>query len=307
MRVLIAYDSSPGAEQALELAGSLRWSEDSELRIVTVFEPAFVYMGPYVGSGSIPLEQIDADMTAFHEERLSEAVTALRSTGLTVEGVVLRGRPATELLDEAQRWDADLVMGGSRGHGPILNLLLGSVSAEVVDDAPCPALISRTRTIRRVVFATDGSAPSSLAETLLATWPIFAGLPIQVVSVADVVEPWHTGIAPTMYGQVLEAHARDLAEAQAEHQRIADETAARLRTAGRDAQGILRDGDAAGEILAAVAESDADLVVMGSRGRTGIARLVMGSVARNVLQSSTASVLIVHAPKDAEPRIGEGV
>jgi len=184
-------------------------------------------------------------------------------------------------------------MGGSRGHGTISSLLLGSVSAEVVDRAPCPVLVSRTASINRVIFATDGSRPSAAAETVLSTWPIFERLPIHVVSVADVVAPWHTGIAPTMYRQVIDAHAKDLAEARAEHTRIADDTTARLLARGRQVEAVMRTGDAAAEISAA-ADMTADLVVIGSRGRTGSARVVLGSVARIVLHGSTAWVLVVH-------------
>ena len=100
-----------------------------------------------------------------------------------------------------------------------------------------------------------------------------------------------------MYRQVIEAHAKDLAEAKAEHTRIADETTARLRARGRQAEAVMRTGDAAAEIISAAADVAADLVVMGSRGRTGLARVVLGSVARNVLHGSTASVLVVHEPK----------
>ena len=186
---------------------------------------------------------------------------------------------------------------GSRGHGTISRLLLGSVSAEVVDHAPCPVLISRTPAIARVLFATDGSVPSAAAETILSTWPIFERLPIHVVSVADVVQAWHTGIAPTMYRHVIEAHAKDLAEASAEHTRIAEETTERLQAHARHAEASMRTGDAAAEVIAAAADVGADLVVIGSRGRTGLARAVLGSVARNVLHGSNASVLVVHEPK----------
>jgi nucleotide-binding universal stress UspA family protein len=164
-------------------------------------------------------------------------------------------------------------------------------------------LVARKESIGRVVFGTDGSAASAAAEALLTTWPIFEGVPIQVVSVADVVEPWHSGIAPTMYAQVLEAHARDLADAKAECSRIAEETAARLRAAGRDARAVVRTGDAATEIIAATEESGADLVVVGSRGQTGLARIFLGSVARNVLHGSQASVLVVHGPVQDAPSV----
>ena len=297
MRVLIAYDGSAGAEQSLRLADSIDWPADSTLRIASVIEPMSSFVGaPMAGGFDIPPPEVDAEMTAYHQEQVTKAAESLRSDDRAVEGIVLRGRPATALVDEATRFGADLVMGGSRGHGTISRLLLGSVSAEVVDHAPCPVLVSRTQSIRRVIFATDGSAPSGAAETVLSTWPIFERLPIHVVSVAEVVKPWHTGIAPTMYRQVMESHARDLAEARAEHTRIAEETTARLRAHGRQAEAAMRTGDAAAEVIAAVADVDADLVVMGSRGRTGLASVVLGSVARNVLHGSPASVLVVHDP-----------
>jgi universal stress protein A len=55
----------------------------------------------------------------------------------------------------------------------------------------------------------------------------------------------------------------------------------------------MRTGDAAAEVIAAADEQSADLVVLGSRGRTGITRLLLGSVARNVLWGTPVSVLIV--------------
>jgi nucleotide-binding universal stress UspA family protein len=56
-------------------------------------------------------------------------------------------------------------------------------------------------------------------------------------------------------------------------------------------------GDAATAIIAAAHEFEADLVVIGSRGQTGLARMVLGSVARNVLHGSGSSVLVVHPPR----------
>ena len=93
--------------------------------------------------------------------------------------------------------------------------------------------------------------------------------------------------------KVLETYAADLREAKAEHERIATDAAARLRESGRAVDVEVRAGDAAEEIIAVVEQQRADLVVLGSRGRTGLTRLLLGSVARNVLSGSTASVLIV--------------
>jgi nucleotide-binding universal stress UspA family protein len=150
-----------------------------------------------------------------------------------------------------------------------------------------------------VIFATDGSGPSDAAEATLA-WPCFDRAEIRVLSVADVYEPWRTGIAPTMYQEALDAYQRDLDDAQANHKRLADATAARLQKSGRNATADVRVGDAAAEILDAVDAWQADMVVMGSRGQTGLKRFFLGSVARNVVHGAHVNVLVAHARGEIE-------
>jgi nucleotide-binding universal stress UspA family protein len=304
MRVLIAYDGSDGAEQAVVLASSLQWRGDTTLRVVGVAEQAAMapIMAPGQPGGSPALE---SQIVSHLEEVMAGAVDRLRSaSGANVAGEILRGRPASVLVDEAIRFRADLVVGGSRGHGTVASLVLGSVSAEFVDHAPCPALVARTPTVTRILFASDGSAPAAVAEDTLARWPIFERVPIEVVSVAHVVEPWHTGIAPTMHRAVIAAHAKDLESARAAHTEVAEAAAKRLRAAGRTAEARVRTGDAAGEIIAAANESSCDLIVMGSRGHTGLVRMLIGSVARNVLHASAASVMVVREPTVASDTAG---
>jgi nucleotide-binding universal stress UspA family protein len=283
VRVLLASDGSPGAAQAAAAAGSTTWPDDSILRVVSV---------------------VDADVGVAIDDhvqsQLDDVVRSLARPGRSVESAVLRGRPARVIVDEAHRFRADLVIVGSRGHGPVSSLVLGSVSAEVVDHAPCPVLVARQPHIERAVLATDDSPAALYAEAILSQWRMFAEVPIRVVSVADVVLPWSTGIAPTMYQQVVDTYARDLEHAKSEHLRVAEESAARLRAHGRRAESNMRAGDAAAQIISAASEWDADLIVLGSRGRTGLARVLLGSVARNVLHGSQASVLIVRSAVEAD-------
>ncbi|MEO7230188.1 MAG: universal stress protein, partial [Candidatus Limnocylindrales bacterium] len=213
-----------------------------------------------------------------------------------VEGAVLAGRAATVVVDEARTFEADLVIVGSRGHGTIGELVLGSVSSEIVDHARCPVLVARRPAVARILLASDGSPSARAAEEVVAGWSIFRDLPIRVVSVADVVRPWHSGIAPSMYGQVLDLYGKDLKAAGDEARRITVEAVGRLRQAGCDAEPDPRSGDAAAEIIAATDSWGADLVVLGSRGRSGLTRVLLGSVARNVAHGSTASVMVVHEP-----------
>jgi nucleotide-binding universal stress UspA family protein len=197
------------------------------------------------------------------------------------------------IADEALTFGADVVVVGSRGHGSIASLLLGSVSAELVDVAPCPVLVARRPHVQRVLLGTDGSPSAARAERLLAEWAWFEGVARRVISVAEVVRPWHTGIAPSIYSQVMAAEAKDLEAATARHLGIAQESAQRLAAVGREAEVSVPVGDPAAAIIAESEAWNADLVVLGSRGQTGLARLVLGSVARNVLHGTTCSVLVV--------------
>jgi nucleotide-binding universal stress UspA family protein len=298
MRVLLAYDGSAGAAEAAALTEAIRWPSDSVLRVVSVIEPILSPMSGPWDRGSALSPDLDAAITASANETLRDVVERLGSSGRSVDGNVLRGRAASVIIDDSRGFGADLVIVGSRGHGAIATLLLGSVSSEVVDHAPCPVLVARGRSLSRAVFATDDSPSAQAAEAILARWPIFADLPIHVLSVAEVVHPWTTGIAPTLYGQVLDGYAAELRESKAQHQRIATDAAGRLRGSGRRVDSEMRDGDAAGEIIAVAEKRGADLIVLGSRGRTGLTRLLLGSVARNVLSGSTASVLVVHEPTE---------
>jgi nucleotide-binding universal stress UspA family protein len=295
MRTLLAYDASPGAMEAASLVASLPWPRGSVIRAVAVFEPtaALVPAAPFAPAGLVASPRIETQILEYLEVELARVLALLRKSGLDADGEVLRGRPATVLVDEARRFAADLVVAGSRGHGPIASLVLGSVSAELVDHAPCPVLVARRPEARRVLFASDGSLSASDAEEVLARWPVFDGTNLRVVSVAEVIRPWHTGLAPTIYRQVVDAYRKDLAAAKSDHEAVAAGTADRLREAGRTVDAKLRVGDAAAEIVDEAASWNADLVVLGSRGLTGLSRLLLGSVARNVLQGTESSVLIV--------------
>jgi nucleotide-binding universal stress UspA family protein len=307
MRVLVAVDGSAAAENAVALVDAIAWPVDLVLRVVTVIEPVLLPIsGPAYRDATL-VPEVDESITGYARDVLRGATGRLRAAGRTVEDGVLRGRAASAIMDDAREFGADLVVAGSRGHGTIESLLLGSVSSEIVDHAHCPVLVARATSLTGVVFATDGSPSAAAAERALSEWSIFGLLPIRVVSVADVVRPWTTGIAPTFYGQVLETYAADLREASAQHEHIAADAAARLQTGGRVADAEVRTGDVATEIIAAVERHRADLVVVGSRGRTGLTRLLLGSVARNVLSGSSASVLIVREgaeklPDAAAPR-----
>ena len=183
-------------------------------------------------------------------EAIERAEVSLRRPGLRLEGFLVRGRPASAIVDEAGAMKADLVVVGSRGHGTIATMVLGSTAAEVVDHAPCPVLVARRGTLGTVAFADDGSKSARTAEAVITAWPLFADREISVVTVAEVAVPVAAGFTPGLYDQVLESYTKSVDDAREEVAQESRTTARRLADAGfhadaRGARGRSRRGDRA--------------------------------------------------------------
>ena len=296
MNVLLAIDGSESAALAVDLVRDLAWPVDSEIVVAESVETgAGIYGGPWPVPVVIRTDSIEAEARTRARRVVGEARKRLARPGLKVAGMVLRGRPASAIVDQARKMRADLVVVGSRGHGTIESMILGSVSAEVVDQAPAPVLVARRGRIARIVLGWDGSSSAASAAELVRTWPILAGSRIRVVSVADVEVPWWTGFPEAGSPELMPMYVEAAEATRLHHDELAREMAGRLQAAGLTAEPERRDGDAATQILAVANASDADLVVIGTHGRTGVKRIFLGSVARNVLQHAQCSVLVVRS------------
>lgn len=140
-RVLLAIDGSSDSQSVVTQMSHRPWPDQSEVRLITVLAP--IEGNALVGSSQVVLEEL---VKLQHDEavRRLEAAAAIfnrNSPGLRVTLVVRTGVPTNVILDEAQRWDADLVVVGSHGKGALLRLLLGSVSSTVAMEATCPVEI----------------------------------------------------------------------------------------------------------------------------------------------------------------------
>ncbi|HEY7150697.1 MAG TPA: universal stress protein [Solirubrobacterales bacterium] len=154
-RVLaVAFDGSLESELGLEVARGLAEASSATVRVVAVHEP---FAPPAAGLAPMGVADVGAvTQREAMEERLHEAVDALPAA-VRAKGLLRKGRAAEELLKEAEL-GVDLLVMGSRGHGPLGQVLLGGVSAKVVRSAPCPVLVmprSATWSSRPVTAAGD--------------------------------------------------------------------------------------------------------------------------------------------------------
>ena len=291
MRILLAVDGSPSSIRARDLVGRLPWPAGTVVRLLSVYDvpmdlvPAGGGM-PWVGDAEDAMRD---ELTA----ELDRLAAPLRRERIEVEHAVVRGRPATAIVEEARGLGADLIVVGSRGRGPLAAMLLGSVSAEVADRAPCPVLVTRSDRIGRMLLATDGSDLVLAIPELLGKWGVFRGTPADVLSVAPPPERTFELLAD-VYAQGTYRFTDDRREVLDRHRRFADELARRLGDAGTPATSTVLAGDAAHEILGAAQGYGTDLIVTGSRGLRGLESVVLGSVARNVVLHAACSVLVVH-------------
>ncbi len=293
MRVLLAYDDSDCARTALELTCSLPWPAGSSVEVLHVLEPLPDLIGaPEVGLVSAEQADLEGDWLEAAHAAVDGAVERLRSSGHVATGRVLRGRPASVIAREAEQRAVDLIVIGSRGHGQMDALLLGSVSTELADHAHCPVLVIRGDQIRRVIVATDGSVSAAHAIGLLVEWGILRGTEGRVVSVARSTIPVG-GLAAAFEPRVAAMEAGLNQQLIESHRGIAQRAAERLEEAGMRAVPDVLQGDAATEIVRAARDYHADLIVTGSRGLGTLPRLLLGSVARKVLLHAGTSVLVM--------------
>jgi nucleotide-binding universal stress UspA family protein len=291
MRVLLALDGSLAADAARAAVGSLQLPAGSRIDVVGVVGPG---SGP-PSPGAAAAGWSPAASGDILERVVDHAVVALQTPDRVVSGTIAVGRPASVITEIAGERRMELIAVGSRGRGPFSSLLLGSVSAEVVDHAPCPVLVVRSALDGPVLVGVDGSVSADAAISFLAANPLVQDHLIHVLGVAHGagVVAWEAGAISAVALEDLDRHRR--AE-RVELEQTAARAAARLRAAGYQAEWSIGEGHVPEEIVRKADDLGSGLVVLGSRGMTGLRRLLVGSVARAVLLHAKASVLIVREP-----------
>jgi nucleotide-binding universal stress UspA family protein len=175
--VLVAYDGTDRAGTAIEAISCLEWPVSTRIRILAVRDAHLRFLRPLVD-----------EMLFFELEgavaRYARRLSARLSTGVSVEQRVLRGPAVPTIITEAEAYDADLVVLGSRNHGPVRSAVLGSVGRELVARGEWPVLIARGEHLDRVLLAHDGTDAARTAVRLVGSWPIFSHAAVRMFSVA---------------------------------------------------------------------------------------------------------------------------
>ena len=287
-RVMIGTDGSPSAQAALMTAAVFPWPEGARVRGVIASPPEWLGGRPqYV---RIALDR--------HFERIAAAADRrLRRFWPDATMVKVNASAAAGILREAERFGADTIVVGWRGHGTFQRLLLGSVSRRVVERATCPVLVVRRRARRvvHVAIGIDGSPHARRAVEFVARLGRRRGGAVTVVHVVEPVVVPTSGLLPAAVRGVLGHSAAMMTkDLMRRARRDIDAAAATLTRAGWRVRNEVRTGSPLTELLDVVDRSRCDVLVVGARGGRGrVERALLGSVAAAALDRSRVPVMIV--------------
>jgi nucleotide-binding universal stress UspA family protein len=287
--ILVPTDGSEHAVRAADHALYFADAFDAVVHVVNAVDIQ-AEAGPFAAGG------VDDEFVDRLTERGRETVAEIEATvdaSDRIETAVVEGRPADAILDYAEDNDADLLAMGTHGRTGVSRYVWGSVTERVVRQASVPVLTVRETDRSRVgdgyddvLVPTDGSESATAAVDHGLAIAAAADARVHALNVIDVGDAATTpSISPP---------TELLTDLESAGQRATEEIAARARDAGLDAVTEIREGYPADDVLAYADENDVDLVAMGTQGRTGLNRYLLGSTAERVIRHAEVPVVAVN-------------
>lgn len=293
-KILLATDGFEPSEHAERLLERIAAPDRHELTVMSV-TPAGL---PSPEHAVLMLDRIE-DRRSDTARLLDAATERLRGTGFHVTPLESEGHPGKEIVAALTEHGQDLVVLGAGRRTWLGTRLLGSVSNYVLHAAPCSVLIVHTCEPStgklRVVLGADGSEDSefALSTMLRLTTPERASFEVVTTAhdPADQVFALPGAVAVGAGANPASLGEEVLDQAIAEARKVCDATSERLRAAGYEASARVLVGSPAHQLLASMAELDADLVVVGSRGLGPVRRALLGSVSDQVARHAPATLV----------------
>ncbi len=274
-KVLVAYDGSRASRNALFQAFRLApWVKvvavvpdfRGELDLTAVDSPKEVILGP-------------------GKKLLAEAQKIARQAERTILTDLEQGEPYDRIVSVAREENCDCIVMGNKGQHSLERELMGGVTARVIGHTTKDVLVVRETgdlAWNSILLATDGSAHSAAAAERAMELALHHGARLTMVSVVYVNDEF-LALAPRAVAEMV-------AKAEAKLEELKRQAAAQ----GIEARTEVREGDPHLGIAEAAARCQADCIVMGSHGRRGLSRLLMGSVTERVIGFTQCPVLVRH-------------
>jgi nucleotide-binding universal stress UspA family protein len=288
-KLLFPTDGSDGAAAVFDHALDVAEAHDATVHVLNVADTTRESVTQVRGQVVDALERAGA-------ETVRDAATRGSDRGVPTVTEVLQGEPYRTIVDYAETYDIDLVIMPTHGRRGLQRFLLGSTTERVVRRSEVPVLTVRPDDdvtvrypYRTVLIPTDGSDPANAALDVGLDVADAAGAAVHLLSVVDVTS-LGVDVRADIQVDTLEESATELVGTAAE----------RASTAGIDPVTAVEFGGSIPRVIRSyVADHDVDLVVVGTHGRTGFDRYVLGSVAEALVRTAPVPVLTVRGPAES--------
>ena len=278
--LVVATDFSENAELALEWGIHIAQEHDGRIELVHAID------GPLQGALAIEVQAHVGTSLAELEERV-------RARGVDVESAFELGRSWEIVVEAARESKADLVVIGSRGRTAYQRLLVGKTADRILRTSPVPVLIIHPDDalpeggVRTVLTATDFS--DTAVDTAETAARLVCDRPeASRIVLVHVIEPI------VIYEEYGMTAAPVITEQDVEQARVSlEKTAQPLRDHGFAVETVVREGYPASSIQDEARERSAHLIAVGTHGRQGLERLMLGSVAERIVHHAPCPVLSV--------------
>ena len=288
-RILVPLDGSALAEVALPYAELLSGKLGSEVVLICVRDAG--------DSASQRISQVYLEKMV---EAAREGIRRVRQQpgGIEIKSAVQVGNPAGEIVEYARREKVDLIVMATHGRSGVKDWPLGNVAEKVARATDRPILLVRVNgaagtlhgdaIMTKIIVPLDGSREGEAALPYVEQLASKLGARVILL---QVVATGYMGLGYTYVVYTEQQIASDTALAKEYLEKIAS----RLRPSGIITESVLRQGNAAEEIVDLADKTSAGVVAMSTHGRSGIGRWVFGSVAEKVLHGGTKPLLLVRA------------
>ncbi len=277
-KILVAVDGSESGRNALHQAFKLANEEKCWITVTSVVPP---YEGEIETLG---IHDIRAALRKPCDDVLAEVNKIAKTEGMLVKTVCEEGEVYERIVDLAEGENCDVIVMGRRGLRRIERALIGSVTARVIGHTQRDVLVVPSNAVvgwKTIVLATDGSRYSKAATERAIAFAKAYGGALKVISVVDVPTEFYAEAPQAVDDLVKKAKAYTAEVKQA------------AQNAGVPAETFIGEAEAYQAVNNLAQEQKADMIILGSHGRTGIRRLLMGSVTEKVIGYASCPVLVV--------------
>lgn len=292
-------DSIHAAEQALKL---LRGK--GRMMLLTVVNRDYL---EYHGEKPENLDRQDSSARKAMLQNISEVADKGRTIGIDVELKLVHGKVFEEITDHAKSLDADAVVLGASHQGEVRRRFIGGTATKVIGLADRDVVVVPEKAeiaLKKIVAATDGSSYGQIAVRRAVDLARDFGAKLEIISVVEESAGFPANVTfpgGKPMANVTESSAdvprpsfEDYLEKKvAKVKKLVEEERDRARHEGVKAEIVVPTGKPWRVLVKETENMGAGLIVMGSHGRTGLKRLVMGSVTQRVIEHSGCPVLVV--------------